>query len=358
MENQKRWQINVQKDGVRRSFTSSTPGRTGQREANAKADAWLDDNVENTNAKINTLLDDYLAMIQSTTSKSNYSKERYHVNSFIRPFIGNKKISAITEQHFQDIINAAYTKKTANPIETTHRSRKTLTNIRATIMAFLKFCRKKQVTKMFLEDLTIPQGARLKGKKVLQPRDLVTLFSCDTTVMYSKRVFDNYIYAYRLCVLTGMRPGELRGLTRNDVDGYRLHIQRSINIFNQETSGKNDNAIRGFTMSEMAKATLDEQMRQNSSGDYIFDIPALSSFRNRWYRYCDSNGIQRISLYELRHTFVSIVKTLPEGEIKPIVGHSKNMDTFGTYGHELTGDGDKAARKINEVFIDLLHTVL
>ena len=31
MENQHRWQINVQKDGVRRSFTSSKPGRTGQR---------------------------------------------------------------------------------------------------------------------------------------------------------------------------------------------------------------------------------------------------------------------------------------------------------------------------------------
>lgn len=45
MGKQKRWQINVQKYGERRSFYSSTPGRTGQREANAKADAWLDDNI-------------------------------------------------------------------------------------------------------------------------------------------------------------------------------------------------------------------------------------------------------------------------------------------------------------------------
>ena len=44
-ENQKRWQIKVQKDGERRTFTSSTPGRTGQREANAKADEWLDEDV-------------------------------------------------------------------------------------------------------------------------------------------------------------------------------------------------------------------------------------------------------------------------------------------------------------------------
>lgn len=37
--NGKRWRIDVQKDGARKSFYSSKPGRTGQREANAKADA-------------------------------------------------------------------------------------------------------------------------------------------------------------------------------------------------------------------------------------------------------------------------------------------------------------------------------
>ena len=41
IESAHRWQINVQKDGVRKTFVSAKPGRTGQREANAKADAWL-----------------------------------------------------------------------------------------------------------------------------------------------------------------------------------------------------------------------------------------------------------------------------------------------------------------------------
>lgn len=42
VESRKRWQVNVQKDGTRKTFTSSIPGRNGQREANAKADAWLE----------------------------------------------------------------------------------------------------------------------------------------------------------------------------------------------------------------------------------------------------------------------------------------------------------------------------
>ena len=41
IESARRWQINVQKDGVRKTFTSAKPGRTGQREANRKADDWL-----------------------------------------------------------------------------------------------------------------------------------------------------------------------------------------------------------------------------------------------------------------------------------------------------------------------------
>mgnify|MGYP000375794216 FL=1 len=35
-DKQKHWQIKVQKNGVRKSFYSSTPGRAGQREANGR----------------------------------------------------------------------------------------------------------------------------------------------------------------------------------------------------------------------------------------------------------------------------------------------------------------------------------
>lgn len=47
-----RWQINVQKDNVRKSFYSSTKGRTGQRETNKKADEWLSTGIVSNKAKI------------------------------------------------------------------------------------------------------------------------------------------------------------------------------------------------------------------------------------------------------------------------------------------------------------------
>ena len=58
--------------------------------------------------------------------------------------------------------------------------------------------------------------------------------------------------------------------------------------------------------------------------------------------------------YELRHTFVSVVKTLPVGEVKPLVGHSESMDTFGIYGHALQGEDTETAEKINRLFRKLL----
>ena len=37
-----------------------------------------------------------------------------------------------------------------------------------------------------------------------------------------------------------------------------------------------------------------------------------------------------------------------------MVGHSKNMDTFGTYGHEVSGQPYKIAAGVEGVFQDIL----
>lgn len=71
MEKQQRWQIKVQKDNERKTFYSSKPGRTGQREANAKADAWLDENISNTNKRVEPIWNSFLA---SLLSKDEYKK--------------------------------------------------------------------------------------------------------------------------------------------------------------------------------------------------------------------------------------------------------------------------------------------
>ena len=73
-----------------------------------------------------------------------------------------------------------------------------------------------------------------------------------------------------------------------------------------------------------------------------------------WTRYRIYNGIQVTSPYEMRHTFFSLYKSLPENLTKLVGGHSKMFDTQGTYGHEVDGEAEKAARLINETLQEIL----
>ena len=59
IEKYQRWQIKVQKDGARKTFYSSAPGRKGQREANEKADRWLDDGIVESSVRVSVLLDQW-----------------------------------------------------------------------------------------------------------------------------------------------------------------------------------------------------------------------------------------------------------------------------------------------------------
>ena len=67
-----RWRVAVQKDGQRRYFYSSTPGRTGQREANRKADAWLEDGIGVKVGRVEDVYKIWLEGLKQTTSPSNY----------------------------------------------------------------------------------------------------------------------------------------------------------------------------------------------------------------------------------------------------------------------------------------------
>lgn len=354
VKKQNRWKINVQKDGVRKSFYSSIPGRNGMREANKKADAWLDENILNTGVKVDELLDDYLIDVGSRTSESNLIKEKYHVNNFIRPVLKNKKIDNLTEQDLQNVLNKAYKTKDSDGNEV-FRSKKTLANIRSTLIAFVKFCRKRKLTTLFPEDLTIPKGAPVKEKRILQPEDVKKVFSTDTTILNNKRQFDDYIYAYRFMIVAGLRPGELRALKQSNLNGRYLTVDGAINVYNQKTDGKNKNSHRRIYLSDLAYKVIQQQLKLKPDAEYIFDINSTITLRERWQRFCKANNIPGTSLYELRHTFVSIVKNLPEGSVKEIVGHSKNMDTFGVYGHHFDGDNIKTANMIDDIFDNILN---
>lgn len=353
-EKRNRWRIDVQKNGIRKTFYSSTPGRTGMRECHAKADAWLDDGIINSRKKVKDMAKLYMEDLKLTTSQSHWRQYQNYIDNYIVRYIGNVPMDELSEQHFQTVLNKAYGKGLA---------KKTLLNLRACEMNFLKFCRKSKTTTLFSEGLRIPKGAQGSTKNILQPDDLRKFMTTDTTIIRGKTIQEHFIYAWRFAVLTGLRPGETLGLMRKDIKDGVVHVQRAYNFYGEFTRGKNENADRVFRLTPSAVGILEKQTDYLASigivSPYVFPDISGEPAREQTYakhlsRYCEVNGIGKITPYELRHTFVSVAKSLDPGSIKTLVGHSASMDTLGVYGHELDGELGTIAGNLEKIFSELL----
>lgn len=368
LPNQNRWQIKVQKDGVRRTFTSTKPGRTGQREANRKADAWLDEGISNTTKRCADVWAEYMISVKATGGSSYIGQVEKFGQNYILPVIGARRIGDLTTGMLQDVLNRSYKEGCLNPDSKRkslgNLSRKTLQGIRGVEVAFVKWARQHKYTALRPEDedLTVPKGARLKGRKILQPDSLRVLLSTDTRIVREKVEPDENVHAYRLAVMTGLRPGELLGLRVGDIEGGKLHLSRAINRQNEVTSGKNENAIRTVVLHPLAVAEIRAQLQQRTQeeerpltdADPLFLLRNEQSLYNYWRLYQRSNGIDPpVSLYELRHTFVSMVEdAVSPAQLRRMVGHSKSMDTYGWYSHAVEGRDDATAQTVSGVLAE------
>lgn len=338
-ESRSRWRIAVQKDGIRKEFYSSDPTKKGKAEVREKADKWLA-GEERVNLTVQQAFEKYIQEKKEYAPKCNWRMEQSHYDNWIKP-LAKRRLDSLTEYDFQKIINTAYKKGL---------SRKTIQNIRGTCTQFLKFCRLNHYTTLRIDDITIPSNARKKEKHILQPEHLRILFSSTETHLHQKDCFDTYIYAYRFQVLTGLRPGELIALRWKDIDEFMVHVRGAINRDGEHTQGKNENAIRDFYLNDMTRQILKAQKELNLPGPYVFGVTSSDNYWKRFTKYCEHNGIPHTSPYELRHTFVSMAKNLSEGQLKQIVGHSKSMDTYGIYSHNVNGDLESASAQLNKIF--------
>lgn len=345
VESAHRWQINVQKDGVRKTFTSAKPGRTGQREANAKADAWLDQGLQTRQKTVADAYAEYLARAKKITSQSNWRPIESRWRTWIEPRIGRRRLESLTVQQVQTILDDA---KAAG------RSRKYLSSIMGDLNAFFKFCRKAGYSTFIPDDLEIPAGAPKGEKTILQPVDLVKLLNFDETTFRGKPVPDELIHVYRLAVLTGLRPGELLGLRWRDVQGDTVTVRGAVNIYGEHTRGKNDNAVRRFELSALARQEMDAQRALTGRLEYVVPQIREQLLLVRWRRFCAHNSITPVTLYEMRHTFVSIAQKLPEGQLKALVGHSQSMDTYGVYSHHVDGQDTDTAAQLDAIFTGIV----
>lgn len=219
---------------------------------------------------------EFLDRQKKVTGKSNWRPQESRWDTWIEPRIGRRRLESLTVQQVQTVLDDA---KAAG------LARKTLGNLLGDLNAFFKFARLSGYTTFVPEGLAVPEGAPKGQKRILQPGDLAKLLRATETAYRGKPVPDDFVHVYRLAVLTGLRPGELLGLRWEDVREDHVTVQGAINIYGERTRGKNDNAVRRFSLSALARREMDAQRKLTGREEYVVPRVREQYLLLRWRKF-------------------------------------------------------------------------
>ena len=178
------------------------------------------------------------------------------------------------------------------------------------------------------------------------------------------------IIGVRIAFATGMRRGELMGLTWSHVDLENGHIRvaQSMTAFNElkepkSEAGKRVIAIDPITVESLrtwkqfqADALAILELKQSK------DTPVCCSDKggflnptnySRWWRaFAEAHGFKGLKLHELRHTQATqlVANGVDMKTVQYRLGHSSATLTMNLYAHALPENDEKAAALIGNLF--------
>ncbi|KXL54405.1 transposase from transposon Tn916 [Anaerotignum neopropionicum] len=193
-----------------------------------------------------------------------------------------------------------------------------------------------------------------KEVKILEKDQTVKLF----VFLQSKKVYTKYYYLCSFALGTGLRRGELLGLTWDNVDfkNNEIHVVRQWKLLdgNEEGFGtlKKKNSKR---VVPVAKNTMNELAEYKkvfnviNMDNRVFPFSGKSVTRNVAY-ISKKVGIN-INIHMLRHTYATdlIANGVDFKTAAAILGHNVEM-TMKVYSHVTNDMMRKAAEKINQIF--------
>lgn len=348
-EKRQRWVLTVYENRkCVRTFMSTKKGKAGYNECLAKRSEWLSGAKDKSFATVDSQWQRFLDDAKHRYQPEGVKRLDCDYRNYIKPSIGNRKLSTVTANDWQGCLNNARKR------DGTFLSEKSVKSIRNALAEFLKYCKKDGMDVPSSDDLYIPKSVKpVKEKSILTEEQMAAIF--DDTQSFATQY---YVPFFRFALATGFRPGEILGLRYEDYDGTFCTVKRSVNTHkNIRDGGKTKNAARKIALSTLAKAAIEKQIAQTAElhSQYIFcrpdgEIASSAKINLRFKKICEAIGAPKdLSLYGCRHTFISYAsRVLSESALKPLVGHSVSMPTLSTYQHttdQMLKDAAKALDK-------------
>lgn len=178
------------------------------------------------------------------------------------------------------------------------------------------------------------------------------------------------ILAVRIGLATGMRRGEVFGLTWGCVDLERgiISVEKSLTAHGELKPPKSKAGIRRIHVDAETRCRLSEWKEEQAVQLRKIRIPQgsdtfvccsekgghidLHNFERWWRTWRNENGFESLRFHELRHT--QATQLLANGvDVKTVqtrMGHSNASITLNWYAHALPENDEKAARIVGNLF--------
>ena len=182
-------------------------------------------------------------------------------------------------------------------------------------------------------------------------------------VLNKKEVVDIIDLGLLLLFKTGLRPGELAGMKRIDINNNILYVHRTEiqyvddngkNIYDVKDFPKTEAGIRNVVIPDKDMWILRKITTMNPFGEYVFEVNGKRvrtyTFRKRLKQICRNVGIKQKSPNKIRKTYAS---TLLDANVDTSViisqmGHT-NILTTENYYHKNRNDNQHKLEILNQV---------
>ena len=308
--------------------------------------------TEDSRMTLGEWLDRWLAECKAGTVRPGTLKSyRCYIEYYIKPQLGDKQISIISQQDIQRMYRRLKTEgRIHEHPEMNHQlSDSMVRHIHSTLHAALKDAVQAHVIPRNPTEGTTAPKPNYKPKRILTRAELDDFL----TVVEQDEVWRDF---FQTELMTGLRRGEVCGLQWSDFDGNAgtlkvcrtLHSQRKGEYTTGET--KTNQGMRTIILPHSVTEIL-RRRKVDAISQWIFPDPVKPEDPvdpNAAYRHMKTllqrAGLPSIRFHDLRHTFATLV--LENGKdvktLSAMLGHVSAATTLDIYTH-ITDDMQRAA---------------
>lgn len=203
--------------------------------------------------------------------------------------------------------------------------------------------------------------ARIKSLKETKNDKIRALSTEEVQTLLSKTkvVYPDFYPLLFTAIFTGMRQGELLGLTWDSINWVKMKIKVDKNFTHGRVGTTKTNQIRYVDMSKELARILKEWRLACPNGEHNLVFPnnqgqyqdAQNMLKRRFKPSLQRAGIDDIRFHDLRHTYASIMlaQGAPMKYVQHQLGHSSITMTMDLYTHMLPEVNEQCACLIDNI---------